>query len=454
MPKMPCSVDGCGNMARSYGKCRKHVQGKCIEEGCLNRAVIGCKCIKHANGECIEEGCLNSARIGGKCNRHANGKCIEEGCENIVFSRGKCRKHAKGKCIEEGCENIVFSRGKCRKHANWTCSVDGCDKVVYSRGKCKRHTNGECIEEGCLNRAVIGSKCILHANGACIEEGCENIVLSRGKCRKHANGTCSVDGCENSARKLGRCLKHAYGNCIAFNDTGLQCTKNPVYGDSGYKWCIAHGGGYMCIICKSVRLPRKEGVCWECDNTSVRTRKKRKERIEKKIRSALHSSGFRSSYVDMPLPCQPNKRRVDMSFLYYASHLGNFETHAVLLEVDEHQHRGYSIDCEISRMSEIKDQYKCPIHFIRFNPHSLDKDEICFENLIQTLKHAAENNLAQNEPDGIKVTYIGYTMDREHKIYERWQKRHSEIDNFSTPQKSRKRPAATPLKSRVSKRKL
>ena len=47
----------------------------------------------------------------------------------------------------------------------------------------------------------------------------------------------------------------------------------------------------------------------------------------------------------------------------------------IFLEVDEDQHKGCPISCDVSRMSNIVESLltnvnTIPIHFIRYNPHS------------------------------------------------------------------------------------
>ena len=88
----------------------------------------------------------------------------------------------------------------------------------------------------------------------------------------------------------------------------------------------------------------------------------------------------------------------------------------IFLEVDEHQHNGYPISCDVSRMAKIIeslaiDGNKVPIRFIRYNPHCFSINKIKqkinqtqrHEKLIQTIR-----TVEFNVP--FSVMYLFYDM--------------------------------------------
>ena len=64
----------------------------------------------------------------------------------------------------------------------------------------------------------------------------------------------------------------------------------------------------------------------------------------------------------------------------------------IFLEVNEHQHNGYAISCDVSQMAKIIeslaiDGNKVPIRFIRYNPHCFSKNNIK-QKINQTQKNS------------------------------------------------------------------
>lgn len=111
------------------------------------------------------------------------------------------------------------------------------------------------------------------------------------------------------------------------------------------------------------------------------------------------------SYTNKKLPCAPTLR--------YPDYLFCCTDHAVLLEVDEHEHTNYNATCEIARLSEIMDSinHKC-LHVIRYNPHSLGNTEGKRKRIIDTLRDAMSTNLGRYNDSGCVVQYVGYSENR------------------------------------------
>lgn len=86
-----------------------------------------------------------------------------------------------------------------------------------------------------------------------------------------------------------------------------------------------------------------------------------------------------------------------------------------VVEVDEFQHRGNSIECEIERLHEIQDRHGGAIYVIRYNPDQpggLEKEKL--DELAELCVNVLDKDHEQalNEFDGIFVNYQGYTTKR------------------------------------------
>lgn len=106
--KRYCTEDGCTNLARSFGLCKRHGgQRVCIVEDCTNLVESMSKCIKHGGAiACRFENCIKSAQSKGLCKSHGGAKtCEVSGCVKRAYRQRKCRGHAEIKdCSIKGCE--------------------------------------------------------------------------------------------------------------------------------------------------------------------------------------------------------------------------------------------------------------------------------------------------------------------------------------------------------------
>ena len=87
----------------------------------------------------------------------------------------------------------------------------------------------------------------------------------------------------------------------------------------------------------------------------------------------------------------------------------------VVLECDERYHRYYEVDCEISRIGDLKDALKLPMLLVRFNPDAGNYDIL--QGIMTGLEHIADA-LTVNE-FGIHVMYIGYPNKRVQMLNDR-----------------------------------
>lgn len=83
---------------------------------------------------CSEEGCNEVVKARGRCRKHYNRwlavrpdgeRCSIDSCKNVSFIKGICQKHYCRAAYEKKCKKL--------------CSVDGCGRVLLSMGMCKTH---------------------------------------------------------------------------------------------------------------------------------------------------------------------------------------------------------------------------------------------------------------------------------------------------------------------------
>ena len=123
---------------------------------------------------------------------------------------------------------------------------------------------------------------------------------------------------------------------------------------------------HTCASCSLFQVGVAGGLCSYCDGTSSRL--KRQRRPEMAVVTAL-MAGFALTFQAADTTVLPPNAgggcrafRPDICF--------DCGTHAIVVEVDEHQHETLMASCEMSRMESIQQQLGLPTVFVRFNPHS------------------------------------------------------------------------------------
>jgi len=223
-----CSVEGCTNIARNGGVCRRHgaTVRWCIHEGCPDQVSNSGVCMRHGATveRCSHEGCANNALRGGVCVRHGAvlkvKRCNHEGCHNQVANSGVCIRHGATvkRCSHEGCPNRGYKGGVCGRHQAKHGSKTSCKEYNHERnsnfkGGVSRMNGAQpklCINEGCTNIALEGGVCARHGTKftckPCGNEGSE----VEGESEAHKMRVVST--CTNFAQKGGVCTSHGATN--------------------------------------------------------------------------------------------------------------------------------------------------------------------------------------------------------------------------------------------------
>jgi hypothetical protein len=204
-------------------------------------------------------------------------------------------------------------------------------------------------------------------------------------------------GCCDHGRRKSTCKDCGTGYC----DHGRQ---KSTCKDCGTGYCD-HGrqkhhckecGTMMCASCQQVGVQRKGFLCYGC-----RVGTDRIKQLEAMVKTHLESdpSTAHFSYHDQALPCAPNRRRPDFTYI--------LPDRVVVTECDEDCHRHYNRECEIARITELMEQCGAlPLILIRFNPK-----QRCLPQLTREIISAFTRDL---ESSMFQCKFVAYTVAAEY----------------------------------------
>ena len=358
---------------------------------------------------CATEECNTPARNKSKhCLKHGGGRrCLTDGCTKAAEGKtDHCKGHGGGRrCVTDGCTKSARSKSEyCIGHGGGRrCLTDGCTKSAQGESDhCKGHGGGRrCVTNGCTKSAQGKTDhCKGHGGGRrCVAEGCTKSAQGgTDQCVGHGGGhRCLTDGCTKSARgRADCCIEHGGGRRCVTNG----CTKS-AQGNTYHCKGLGGGGGFRCVVCSEVSVHFPDGACYSCrSGTSL----KQWEAFTTRWLSKLQ---WPWSYSDETLPCARAMSVPNRSCIKRPDYVFVFDTHAVVLEVDENYHRYYEVSCEVDRMGRIKDLVRLPLHFVRFNPAK--KRYPLLKGLLERLFKDPEG--AKNAA-GVLVHFVGYPGDR------------------------------------------
>jgi hypothetical protein len=150
----------------------------------------------------------------------------------------------------------------------------------------------------------------------------------------------------------------------------------------------------------------KEYLCPECFAFKIQKIHKKKENH---IKECLAQAG---------ITCESADRKVEGGCSAYRPDFVIDNIYRkIIIEVDEHQHRHYPPECEITRMKQIFQDYGgTPIFFIRYNPDDYKNKNgrkvVASEVQANTLINYVKNTMSTAIPDGeipmLSVVYMFY----------------------------------------------
>jgi hypothetical protein len=229
----------------------------------------------------------------------------------------------KKTCCYEGCATVCTFGLAGTKQPNW-CRVHAPPEAVDV-------VNKPCCHPGCTTRAWYGLPG--HAPAWCAKHRAEGTMTkSRTRCRD------------------------------------ADCTATAIYGIGHPMACERHRTDAMvnliekrCASCGLMEVVDEQGRCGTCSPELFRRVRLAKQRTVQAWLDA--ADGLAYELTDRALPdaraCGVYARP---DFFFDAG------GHAVILEVDEHQHRGSAYECERTRMVNLASTVGLPTVFVRFNP--------------------------------------------------------------------------------------
>lgn len=164
------------------------------------------------------------------------------------------------------------------------------------------------------------------------------------------------------------------------------CFPRPNNIQSGQRMCP------KCNKCSNCEQYSTQGeVCHSCGKEVIRPFKKKELRVLKHFEKEFATPDLQFDY----------NRRVGR---YFPDFLFHFPTCALIVEVDEHQHRSYGEVLERKRMIELQRILDQPCIFLRYNP---DSPHACLDYLVRKIR---EYSLAppQYDEENLHVEYLFY----------------------------------------------
>jgi hypothetical protein len=239
----------------------------------------------------------------------------------------------------------------------------------------------------------------------CKKDGMVNV--NNKKCETN---DCSLAPNFNLPGKKGGiyCSAHAPNGYVDVNHPKcleLTCSKAPSYNISGNKipiYCAEHAKFNMidvkhplCKLCNLfyIRSNSMENLCYNCYIYTY---------PDKPIaRNHLVKEKFIVEYLKNLYPHYDWKynKFVNSCAKYRPDLLVDLGTHVVIVEIDEHQHENYMIECENKRIMDILFEFARPLVVFRINPDSYKEEKKLYSGIFKKSKDGTliVNNTIWNE---------------------------------------------------------
>jgi len=226
-----------------------------------------------------------------------------------------------------------------------TCETNGCDE------RSKFNFPGETSRRFCFKHKEEDMVNLNHKIEFCIKSGCDNLVLFN-----------------LPSKKPIYCNDHKLPDMVNLEEAKIcnvtNCTTLPIAHVTGVYYCLSHYPDQTAVAnlnreCRFCENTESTYICTECKVNSKGHLK------EWDVVRHLKRNIDKVPILDSNTPVSEcSKRRPD---IYYQC-----ETHVVIVEVDEDQHRRYQPECECARICEIVGSIGgSPVTIIRYNPDKI-----------------------------------------------------------------------------------
>ena len=272
----------------------------------------------------------------------------------------------------------------------------------------------------------------------CEHPGCKTIPsfniegLTTGKfCKTHApldmvnviHKTCEDHGCKTRANfgfpgqdKL-RCKSHIESGMISNPKRKCvhnKCKEPAMYGIVTPQYCEHHKQDNdinwvekTCVSCGLTCILNKENKCQYCDPDMFN-----KTRLAKQNQVKRYLDVNEFEYISCDKIVEQGE-----CFKYRPDFLIDCNTHFVVLEVDEYQHKDRADECETVRMINIFQSLGMPTKFIRYNPDKYrvnkERKNQSFGTRMNILKKHLQYAITEDVVDTISVKYLFFDEKEE-----------------------------------------
>jgi hypothetical protein len=440
----------------------------CTEKGCKKQGIYGFDykkplyCSKHrkddtenvVNKRCEYDGCKKQPRFGidkikfcamHKTNNMINLKerlCTERLCvtrPNYGYKGKKaiyCTKHKKINMVDV--KHKICQEGECMTVAN-------SGYLYRNPTHCARHrkpdmtdvTHKKCLEDNCIILPSYGYAknkafyCVNHKKDdmfnvtGFICKSCKKLASYGYKIPEYCISHKEKDmvDCRSKKCKIENCYTQPlYGiltatHCAKHKESGMKdlktrkcqekdCQIRAGFGINIPLYCSSHKKDKMtnlvdpkCVSCNLFVVPNKRSMCWYCKPSDTKHRRSNEHDLAE----------FFKNNIDIPF--QHNKSVGKVCGSFRPDFVFDLNTHFVVIECDEDQHKQYDEMCEIIRMYNIYQSLGLPVHFLRYNPDKFKLNNVNIsvrkKERLNVLKHIFSEKI-QKIPNNITATKLFY----------------------------------------------
>lgn len=248
---------------------------------------------------------------------------------------------------------------------------------------CPKHGNFEQVPDSHLNKSTKCPKCAAESMSTYFSDTLENFIAKS----KKIHGNIFI-----------------YDECAYINNHSkvtLICANHGKFFVAPHNHISKKMGCPKCNMCPSCQLWRTMGqLCSYCEpkNNNTKYQKTKEWKIVNFLKKELPDRNFIHN-KSVGTICTQNRIFPDILF--------DLETHHVIVEIDEHQHRGANYNCEEKRMRDIIANIGTSCYFIRYNPdNKLSNETILLESIKKSFEY--ENIKDDFDQHGFYAEYLFY----------------------------------------------